>query len=55
MDYIAMTQFLHNLYLFVTTGIYGRHRFVIKLIGGPKNETNPDFRHSCRLPSCRKH
>jgi hypothetical protein len=52
---IAMTQFLHNLYFFVTTGIYGRRNFEVKSKGGPKNETNLDFRHSRHLPSCWKH
>jgi hypothetical protein len=42
----AMTQFLHNLYLFVTTGIYGHRNFEVKSKGGPKNENNPDFSYS---------
>jgi len=50
-----MTQFLHNLYFFVTTGISGRHRFVIKLKGGPQNETNLNFLHPRHLPYYRKH
>ena len=41
-----MTQFLHNLYFLVTMHISGRHRFVIKLKGGPKNEIILDFNHS---------
>jgi hypothetical protein len=45
-----MTQFLHNLYFFVTTGIYGRRRFVMKLKGGPKNETNRYQHHSLNRP-----